>query len=119
MGSYTDERRRRGISQPTTRYDPLMRDIQIIAQAPSEHESDTQGISATIDSRTRGIDAHGSFILQGNVYSNGNVELAKLYIHHQWEWTWKGSITPFGIVGEWSGHGRYGGHFWIWKQDWR
>ncbi|KAF1922085.1 hypothetical protein BDU57DRAFT_511236 [Ampelomyces quisqualis] len=117
IGYYTDERQSRGLSQPTTRYDPPMVDVQIVARKPLEHELNTEAISAKIDLQSRGFDAHGEFTLEGQVSFKGEVTLVKQYIFAGWTWRWSGCITPFGIVGDWSGR-RYGGHFWIWKVEW-
>jgi hypothetical protein len=99
-------------------FDPPMRNIQIVARTPSEEMRKSEKIKTVIDRESRGVDAHGEFSLQGQVLVDGSVRIAKRYIVHDTLWSWLGQITPFGIVGTWEGCDRFGGYFWIWKEEW-
>lgn len=119
-GYYSDHRNPR---HTMTMFDPPMRDINMIArpQPPSSSycspharnaappHTPTTHMTALIDRETRGVDGHGEFRLQGQVYADGSVRLVKSYIVHGWSWRWAGCVTPFGIVGVWGGDGRGGG----------
>jgi hypothetical protein len=95
-----------------------MRNIQIVARTPSGEMRKSEKIKTVIDRESRGVDAHGEFSLQGQVLVDGSVRIAKRYIVHDTLWSWLGQITPFGIVGTWEGCDRFGGYFWIWKEEW-
>ncbi|RYN21251.1 hypothetical protein AA0113_g5326 [Alternaria arborescens] len=117
-GYYSDQRRYLG----RRRFDPAMRDIRIVARRPckEELEVDSSLTECTIvDQQSRGVDAVGEFSLQGRVQDDGFVYLIKRYFSEDTMWTWKASMTPFGIVGMWgSDQERFGGYFWIWKKEW-
>lgn len=66
--------------------------------------------------RGDGYDGVGTFTLEGTCDARtGAVTATKAYIGHQWEW--RGTITPFGMVGMW-GPSWSGGWWWIWPREW-
>jgi hypothetical protein len=119
IGCYSDERGARvDRLSSRARYDPPMYGIRLITRARSEQDGIPEEISTIIDERSRGFDAHGEFSLSGTITTTGSVNLAKRYILAGWSWTWTGHVTPFGIFGIWTGLRHFGGHFWIWKEEW-
>jgi hypothetical protein len=116
-GYYSDQRAFRD-APSQAEFDFPMRDIRIVAQDPSEQERAGGHISAAVDRRSQGVDAHGHFILEGQIFTDGTVRIAKRYTVARWAWTWTGCITPFGIVGFWGNNRFLGGYFWIWKEEW-
>jgi len=61
--------------------------------------------------RGQGSDEHGQFIIDGFVWSTGEVCFTKLYISGH-SWVYRGRLLPWGIAGTWDWHE---GWFWIWK----
>ncbi|KAF2463052.1 uncharacterized protein BDR25DRAFT_246547 [Lindgomyces ingoldianus] len=100
--------------------DPPMRRIRLIARPVSLSEKSSPNDKTIIDGVSGGVDGFHTFSLSGMVSANGDVKLRKTYIHQGWSWMWWGVVTPFGIVGAWGREheGRFGGHFWIWKNEW-
>jgi hypothetical protein len=118
MGYCSDQRRALG----RRRFDPPMHDIQIVARNSTKEESGDESPFSeftVIDSRSRGTDTVGEFSLEGSVRRDGSVYIMKRYLSRDLSWIWKATITPFGIVGVWGGEDRFGGYFWIWKEEWR
>lgn len=113
-GYYSDQR---GFLN-NRRFDPAMRNISILSRDPSAEEATRMKVQAIIDRRSRGVDSHGEFSLEGRVCENGLVHLVKRYIVMGWSWSWCGQVTPFGIIGVWGGHNNFGGYFWISKEEW-
>ena len=99
------------------RFDPPMTDIRIIARRPSEGTEAWQS-AVIIDEKSSGRDLHGDFTLSGDIRPDGLVRMVKQYTSAPWSWNWCAQLTPFGIVGTWSGEGEFGGYIWLWDQDW-
>ncbi|CAO2658480.1 Nn.00g062030.m01.CDS01 [Neocucurbitaria sp. VM-36] len=95
-----------------------MRDIRIVARAASGEGSTRMKTKAIIDRRSRGVDSHGEFSLDGRVCEDGLVHLSKKYIGMGQPWPWSGRMTPFGIIGVWGDSNNFGGYFWISKHEW-
>jgi hypothetical protein len=69
----------------------------------------------------RGTDLQGEFTLIGTINCvDGKLKFCKRYMNGQ-PWGCSGVMTPFGIVGNWTGRylkTGYGGLFWLWKAKW-
>ncbi|KAH7084752.1 hypothetical protein BKA63DRAFT_402097 [Paraphoma chrysanthemicola] len=84
----------------------------------SDQRRISNNVATIIDRRSRGVDSHGEFTLEGRICADGTVNIVKKYIVAGWSWTWTAHVTPFGIVGIWGNNRYFGGYFWIWKEDW-
>jgi hypothetical protein len=115
MGYYSDQRWALG----RRHFDPPMRDIRILARTATKDDDSSLRNHTVIDSQSRGIDAVGEFSLHGIVLDDGFIQMNKTYLSNNFSWTWKARMTPFGIVGVWGDEERFGGYFWIWKEEWR
>ncbi|KAH6875268.1 hypothetical protein BKA58DRAFT_379515 [Alternaria rosae] len=120
MGYYSDQRRALG----RRRFGPPMHSVRFIARETTEPERDIKGVRSTftiIDVQSRGTDAVGDFSLEGRVrHIDGYISLTKRYLSKDLSWEWEANMTPFGMVGAWGNYeGRFGGYFWIWKEEWR
>jgi hypothetical protein len=116
IGYYSDQRYDRSLSNRNL-FDPPMHEICIVARGLSPHDATARGARTKIDRQTKGVDSLGEFHLEGRVYANGTVDIAKWY-HGAHAWVWTGHVTPFGIVGHWGSQWGFGGYFWIWKEEW-
>ncbi|KAH7094403.1 hypothetical protein FB567DRAFT_2635 [Paraphoma chrysanthemicola] len=117
LGYYSDQRRFR-MRPCHANFDPPMCDIRMVVCQPSSHDRISNNVSTIIDRRSRGVDSHGEFTLEGRICADGTVNIVKKYIVAGWSWTWTAHVTPFGIVGIWGNNRYFGGYFWIWKEDW-
>ncbi|KAF1998531.1 hypothetical protein P154DRAFT_577875 [Amniculicola lignicola CBS 123094] len=122
VGFYTDNR------NDNTRLIEAMTDINLCTRDQTEDELDLwPRATSVIDKTSTGRDSIGTFTLSGTVTPDGRVYMVKRYTQG-WEWHWRGSLTPFGIVGIWgrdefmlrerSAWFSVGGYFWIWKKEW-
>jgi hypothetical protein len=86
-----------------------------ILQLFDESDQDTMGCTHEGNSLS-GIDSVAGFTLEGSVAANGDVQMRKDYSGFNWDW--RASMTPFGIVGRWGRGNNPHGHFWLWKKEW-
>jgi hypothetical protein len=95
-----------------------MRDVRIVARAPSEEMRGTTTIKNVVNRESRGVNAHEKFLLDGQVREDGSMRITKRYVVNNFLWQWLAQVTPFGIVGVWGGYDRFEGNFWMWKEEW-
>ena len=138
-GWYTDRRCPNGyeVMPPVTSVQFVLLKPTASNLQPSFPESSSATISgpsaetiAVIDGSSSWVEEYGACKFCGHINSDGEVRFTRTYIRPVDGWlmgevvntsTFRGIVTPFGIVGVWQvdcKHPHPNGFFWFWKKDW-